>query len=702
MELQPNELLRDRYQIEEQLGKGGMGAVYAAHDTVLDTRVAVKVNQNPQPEGQAQFLNEARLLAALRHPNLPRVIDYFVIDNNQFLVMDLVPGEDLGSLVKREGIQPVEKVLGWAKQLGDALNYLHQQKPPVIHRDIKPANIKLTPSGNIMLVDFGIAKAVDISQETSTGARGMTPGYSPPEQYGTARTGPYSDQFALASTLYNLLTNQKPVDAVERLLGQAKLTPMHLLNPKVPPKAQATIEHAMAVKPEDRFPSVQAFIDTLLDSESKTAQPAKTEPARFSTPVTPVVSTDRTVVGTPAAQPPAAQPISQPVSQPKKKRVWWLIPLILIPVLGLFLGGGWFVFSQILNPTGTTPPQPSPTVVDFSVSVSETLAAMPTEEPTSTPTEAPTQAPTDIPTNTPEPTLQPTATPALTAIGRGGLVAYASNAADKSTFQIWTMRVYYDDFGELIALDKTQLTDSTGNKYYPSWSPDGTQLVYSAESGDETNKLDLYVMDADGQNQALLVTHPGDDTEPVWSPDGEWIVFTSDSRTDGILQLYVIHPDGSDLQRISFDKQEFSPEWSPRMDKLVFILPVNNARYLWVRDPKDNFADTNSNLMFGRLGWFNEPAWSPDGEWLAYTKEEGRTKDIYVTQISSYGMDISRLTNTTYDSYPAWSSDSQWLLFNSNRDGNMEIYVMNSAGNLQTNLTLSADSDEIQPAWQIK
>ncbi len=80
MELEPNTLLRDRYLIQSQLGKGGMGAVYAAHDTVLDTQVALKINQNPHPEGRDQFLSEARLLAALRHPNLPRVIDYFLID----------------------------------------------------------------------------------------------------------------------------------------------------------------------------------------------------------------------------------------------------------------------------------------------------------------------------------------------------------------------------------------------------------------------------------------------------------------------------------------------------------------------------------------------------------------------------------------------------------------------------------------------
>ncbi len=703
MELEPNTLLRDRYRIQSQLGKGGMGAVYAAHDTVLDTQVALKINQNPHPEGRDQFLSEARLLAALRHPNLPRVIDYFLIDDAQYLVMDYVPGEDLGSLIKREGSQPLETVLAWARQLGNALTYLHQQTPPVIHRDIKPANIKLTPHGNIMLVDFGIAKAVEASQETSTGARGMTPGYSPPEQYGTARTGPYSDQFALASTLYNLLSGQKPVDAVERMLGQAVLTPLNLLLPNIPPQVQTAIEKAMSVRPEERFPSVQEFIETLTQPLPEiTAQPARR--AALGSAAPPVPGDDSTRVG--VVRPIDFIPPSPPPALPKKRRLLWLIPAILIPMLLVVVGGGWLVITQLLP----TPTQTPTTVAD--VVFTEMPAALPTQTALPTfaepPTEIPTAVPTDLPTSTPEATLEPTPEPTalpemvLEPIGRGGVVAFASNEADGSTFQLWAMRVFLDEAQNLVAAEKQQLTDSAGDKLYPSWSPDGSRIVYAAESGDAENKFDLYVMDANGENQTLLVSQPGDDTEPAWSPDGNWIVFTSDSRSDGIKQLHIVKPDGSDKRRISFDKQEYSPEWSPRMDKLVYIVSVNNARYLWVRDPKNDFADTESNLMYGRLGYFADPAWSPDAEWLAFTREEGRTRDIYLTKISSFGMQISRLTETTFDTYPAWSSDSQWLLFDSNRDGNQEIYIMNRDGGQQTNLTQTENAQEMHPAWQIK
>ncbi len=210
-----------------------MGAVYLAWDQTLETQVAIKSNFNPAPESVDQFLKEARLLAALRHQNLPRVIDYFVIDKEQFLVMDFIPGEDLGKRLKAEGAQKLDDVLRWSAQLSSALAYMHAQNPPVIHRDIKPANIKLTPDGEVILVDFGIAKAAAAQSQTATGAAGYTPGYAPPEQYGQGHTGPYSDQFSLAATVYALLTQAKPADSIARVLGKETLVPIRQMDPDI-------------------------------------------------------------------------------------------------------------------------------------------------------------------------------------------------------------------------------------------------------------------------------------------------------------------------------------------------------------------------------------------------------------------------------------------------------------------------------------
>jgi len=743
MDLEHNTFLRDRYRILEKLGKGGMGAVYLAQDTVLQTNVAVKVNQNPRTEGREQFLHEARLLASLRHSNLPRVSDYFVIDESQFLVMDYVPGDDLGTIVHRDGMQSVDKVLYWARQLGNALQYLHSQNPPVFHRDIKPANIKITPRGEVMLVDFGIAKSSDASQETSTGARGLTPGYSPPEQYGTARTGPYSDQYSFAAMLYNLLTNQKPVDSVERLLGQKVLVPASEINPEVPLNVQAAIERALSVKPEDRFGSVIEFVEALGASgvsygdatQVRPSKPVQIVPPNLQYPESTKVASAQIPsqpISQPPSQPPSqpgyqpisqqppsqpppfqppppppppayspipSQPISQPLPTSRSKK--WIIPVALLFIAAVLILGAIFVMNLVKNNN----PVKSATDLPLAMILTNTVAPIPTEtsKPTDTqppvPTNTATIQPSSTPTDLPQPTVTPTS--ALEVIGRGGLVAFVSNEDDGTTFQVWTMKVYLDPDGKLVAGDKTQITSNPGNKYYPAWSPDGKRIVYSADSGDKANKLDLWTMDPDGKNQTNILTIPGDETNAAWSPDGQWIVFTTNNRADGVLQLMVVHPDGTGLKRISTDKQEFSAEWSPRMDKLVYVLSASNARYLWIRDPNNDFIDTEQTMDFGRLKYFDDPAWSPNGEWIAYTRLEGRTQDIYLNRTSSFGLEIKRLTNTTFDVYPAWSSDSQWILFNSNRDGNQEIYIMTIDGTQQTNLTNTDDVSEMQAAWQI-
>ena len=118
MELTSGSLLKGRYLIKERLGKGGMGAVFLAEDTALDQLVAVKSNAIASEQARRQFETEARLLAKLRHPNLPLVFDHFILEDVQYLVMDYIPGDDLNDRLKLEGPQSVQDVLGWAEQIG--------------------------------------------------------------------------------------------------------------------------------------------------------------------------------------------------------------------------------------------------------------------------------------------------------------------------------------------------------------------------------------------------------------------------------------------------------------------------------------------------------------------------------------------------------------------------------------------------------
>ncbi|MDE3089110.1 MAG: SUMF1/EgtB/PvdO family nonheme iron enzyme, partial [Chloroflexota bacterium] len=259
-----------------------MSRVYLADDTRLGMRVAVKENLQTTAEARAQFEREARLLASLSHPNLPRVTDHFAdastgsaATGRQYLVMDYVEGEDLEAMIKRVGPLPEATALNWIRQILGAVEYLHAQNPPVIHRDIKPANIKVTPQGKAVLVDFGIAKSYDPRLATLTGARAVTPGYAPPEQYGM-RTTERSDIYALGATLYTALTGRVPPEAPLRLSGEeALIAPSQIVPGKVSPSTQRAILQAMELETSKRWQSAGQMRSALEGQVATPPRPAR-------------------------------------------------------------------------------------------------------------------------------------------------------------------------------------------------------------------------------------------------------------------------------------------------------------------------------------------------------------------------------------------------------------------------------------------
>ncbi len=270
--LQPGEILRDRYQIVGLIGAGGMGAVYLAGDTRLEGRQCAIKETFPLPTlseevaqaARKQFYKEASTLARLDHPGLPKVNDFFSIGDRDYLVMDFVPGRNLLEIVnevRREvRFLDEETVLGWTDQLCDTLTYLHTRQPPVLHRDIKPANIKLTPEGRLKLVDFGLVKPLDPDDpSTLTGLQGAgSLPYAPLEQYvdHLGHTDAHSDLYALGATLYHLLTGNTPASAQERFLSPESLPPIQTINPDVSLQVAQAVTLALALHPKDRPASV--------------------------------------------------------------------------------------------------------------------------------------------------------------------------------------------------------------------------------------------------------------------------------------------------------------------------------------------------------------------------------------------------------------------------------------------------------------
>lgn len=241
-----------------------MGAVYLAIDQKFGSRVAVKETFYQKDHLGEAFEREARLLNSLHHPVLPHVSDYFIEDGKHFLLMEYIDGEDLSEILEREGPFPVETVLRWADELLDALDYLHSQEPPIIHRDIKPNNLKLTSRGNLVLLDFGLAK---LNSDDTMGVKsvfGFSRRYSPLEQIQGTGTDARSDMFALGATVFHLLTGKTPVDVLARAATIVAGNPDPLpliseINAQVPISVAQVFHTALALNAERRFKSAIAM-----------------------------------------------------------------------------------------------------------------------------------------------------------------------------------------------------------------------------------------------------------------------------------------------------------------------------------------------------------------------------------------------------------------------------------------------------------
>lgn len=422
--LSAGQKLQGRYNVIQLLGQGGMAAVYLGADTRLGNRQVAIKQMNPAnlpPEDQqwaiTAFQQEAEVLARLNHPAIARVLDFFQEGPFWYLVMEYVAGEGLDSALRRfpRGLAE-SQVLSWAAQLGSALDYLHQQYPPVIFRDLKPANVMVQPDGTLKLIDFGIARYFKPGQNQDTLRLG-TPGYAAPEQYGRGQTDARSDVYSLGVLLHQLLSGYDPS------LSPMNLPPLRSLRPDVSPRVAQAIEQALRADPTQRYPSMREFAAALGISISG-------------------------LLNTPPAPKSAAHRGLPPLT-------WVVIGALAVAFIGLLI---WFLSSGdgvqgtavASNPARTRRSEP------VTVEVTQVVTATPdstTSETPETPTDTPatevlptetapppTPSETPVPpTPTPEPTFTPLPTftpmPTLTATPVVCSFSVASNFAN--TYQTY-------------------------------------------------------------------------------------------------------------------------------------------------------------------------------------------------------------------------------------------------------------------------
>jgi eukaryotic-like serine/threonine-protein kinase len=411
-------MLRERYVVEDLLGKGGFGAVYLVSDArVKGNLYALKEAINPQRRDRERFVFEGELLRRLDHRSLPRVYRVFEDDTHRraYMLMDYIEGLNLEVLRQRQPGKcfSLPQVLTILAPIVDAVSYLHNQNPPVLHRDIKPSNIIVpVADDDAVLVDFGIAKEYN-PDATTTAFRTGSPGYAPPELYSTG-TSTRSDVYELGATFYTLLTGSVPADALHRItcMGSDQddpLEPVDRLNLDIPLHIASAIHRALAINSNDRFSSVEQFWQAF---EAQPAWRPLNRPviALTSLSTEPIASQKHLDTPLPALVQVRKQSTDRRSS---KFSVWFFALLLLLAVLGI----GASLYSYFANHPAADSSAPilqSQTTNTVTVTLSPT--SLPTQVPTAiAPTSHPKATPTSLPivVPTPRPTMQPTPLPTV-------------------------------------------------------------------------------------------------------------------------------------------------------------------------------------------------------------------------------------------------------------------------------------------------
>ena len=761
MLLERGSLLNNRYRIIEILGQGGMGSVYRAVDENLSVDVAVKDNLFTTEEYARQFRREAVLLATLRHPNLPRVTDHFVIDGQgQYLVMDYIEGEDLRQRMDRVGLISEEEVIIVGAAICDALTYLSSCNPPIVHRDIKPGNVRISPQGHVYLVDFGLAKDLKTQQTTTTGARAMTPGYSPPEQYGTARTDQRTDIYSLGATLYAALTGTIPEDALSRAVDHIELTSIRKYNGRVTKRLVSVVEKALDIRPDGRFQNADEFKQALLNAGSP-SQRNLAEYVVAPPPSVPLKPAPKDHVRIPAdivenfpysggefppalppnggIQLPGTFPNSRPVPRSSQGRLWQLALLVLLltilavvlftvnPAIADSFMGRLFNYSNIVPPfvrTGTvmktfeaTQLTQTPVFVVAGNTATPTLAMILSDTPapvlTITLTPKPTRTPLPTSTNTAiatpsfTPTLSSTPTLLPTFTGSGsGQIAFASDRR-YGLPQIWLMDVN--------GKNARQLTSIKEGACQPIWSPDGKQMIFISPCDRNKEVYQTAAMflipDVDAEKIELipLPTAPGGDYDPNWSADGSKIAFTS-IRESASPRIYEMNLADKTVKVLtSLYHRDSQPAWFPNGTGLAY-----SEDNIFSQIVTTTLDEGVSNLLRPTADGFSDvhPAWSPDGNAIMFTRYPPKDKPPYLVAVNLTTNDGKLIPQNLRKEVPVYSAsvpmreakyspDGVWVAFETwGKGGNHDIAIMTSNGSSFQILTTDGPRSDFDPSWR--
>ena len=708
-----------QYQIIEEIGRGGMAVVYKAYQPSLNRHVAIKVLP-PQLTFDTTFVRrfqqEARSAAKLGHPNIVTVHDVGEEEGIRYIVMQLLEGEPLNQVIRREGQMGLERVVGIVAQVASALDYAHAQG--FVHRDVKPSNIIVGRDGHATLTDFGIAKAADGTKLTRTGTVMGTPEYMSPEQAKGEAVGSATDVYSLGIVVYEMLAGRVPFKAESTLAvlhkqAYERAAPVRRHAPHLPGGVDGVLAKTLAKNPAERFSSAGGLAGAL-------QKVAKGKPFRY-------VEREAPTIAAPAIG---------------KKRVSWVVP-VAAGVVAVAL-----VALTVLGFRGRDEPipEPVPEVIVTERATPLPTAAVPTDTPAPWPTVTVPAEETSTPTTAP--TATPTAVPGKPQVvarqvinvysGPGEDYAKAGQTTSDQTLDViarnpegtwWRVccvggepvwieaglvevRGPVDDVPVATVappLPTPTPTPIPTSTFTPTPIPADTpvptptatptriptlrvDLAFVGAHAD-ANGREIYVLYEGDPNPHRLTFSPGNDGYPAVSPSRTLIAFEAGRHGEEYgSDIWLMNSDGSNQRRLTDARgDDAQPALSPDGRRIAFISTREGTSQIYLMN-----LDGSGVTPVPAPGWCFGPSFSPDGRQLVFVStEDSKVHHVFVINLDGSGLRQITSEPAHYEN-PSFAPDGQAIIFQSNHLGPREIMRINLNGTGLKNLS-SNPADDSQP-----
>jgi Tol biopolymer transport system component len=591
------------YRIVEKIGEGGMGVVYRAHDERLDRDVAIKVlhaSVAQDADRLARFEREAKAVAKLDHPNILAIHDFGTDEDVTYAVTELLDGQDLRQSIPAPGVS-WQKTVEMGAAIADGLAAAHGKG--IVHRDLKPENVFVTSDGRIKVLDFGLAQMKEpVDKEAETAA--LTPagtvagtvmgtmGYMSPEQLRGEQADARSDIFSLGCVLYEMLSGKAAFlrnSTAETTVAILKEEPLSLSDSvkMLPSDLERAIRRCLEKSPEARFQSAADLAFNLRSIGTGSGVPVMATPTN----------------GTPVG----AGPIKQTFRRHALIASGFVIALV----------ASWLLWNSELLRSRTVP---------VGVRFAQVTALPGVEQ---------------------FPSLSPD----------GQWVVYS--AAGSGDFDI-----YLQSTGGRMPICLTE--DSTADDDQPAFSPDGQRIAFrsSREGGG------IFVMGRTGEAVRRVT---GSGFNPSWSPDGTMLVYATERvglmplNWEGVSELWVVPVDGGEARRLG-SGDGVMPRWSPHGHRIVFQTRLGTNAQMDIMTMPAQGGEPTPVLSDAATDW--SPTWSPDGRFIYFISDRGGSMNLWRIPVGEEsgrpsGKPEPVTTPATFAAHPCFSADGQRVAFSS-------------------------------------